>query len=49
MSVLFFVRLAGRTAAGPLTYGRLTTADVEGVMVMGVHGPKRLLVVLLPE
>ena len=24
--------LAGRTAAGPLTYGRITTADVEGVI-----------------
>ena len=32
-----------------LVSGPSRTADVEGVMVMGVHGPKRLIVVRLPE
>jgi L-lactate dehydrogenase complex protein LldG len=32
-----------------LVSGPSRTADVEGVMVMGVHGPKRLWVVPLPE
>jgi L-lactate utilization protein LutC len=32
-----------------LVAGPSRTADVEGVMVMGVHGPRRLWVVPLPE
>jgi L-lactate utilization protein LutC len=39
-------RLTGRTAA--LVTGPSRTADVEGVIVMGVHGPKRLIVVPIP-
>jgi len=39
-------RLAGRNSV--LVTGPSRTADVEGVIVMGVHGPKRLIVVPLP-
>lgn len=39
-------RLSGPTSV--VITGPSRTADVEGVIVMGVHGPKRLIVVPLP-